>query len=101
MTTENFLSFETGPDAGSAFLSGSFEDMANYPPTGLGLKNSFRLVELPAGETAEVAANRLLADAESGVSQATGHAGCIEIEVGQFLFFGRVPQRKFRSSYER
>lgn len=90
MNTSTFKITENGPDAGSAFLSASLADMASYPPENIGLKNSFRIVDAPDDEDPETTAQRLLSDPASDIASVIGHAGCIEMEGGRYLFFGCV-----------
>jgi hypothetical protein len=82
--------FETvpGSDPSDAFLAGSYADMASYPPTGLGLKRGFMLVQPAAGEEPHEFAQRLIEDESSPIYGPAAPAGCIPLPDASYLFFG-------------
>ncbi|QAY80346.1 hypothetical protein [Sphingosinicella sp. BN140058] len=86
--TTTFIQTVTGEDHGDAFLSGGLQDMASYPPRGLGLKDRFLLVDRAPGQHPEEVAARLLRDETSPIFGARAPAGCIPVDRGVYLFFG-------------
>ena len=86
--TTSFIELTTGADAGDAFLASSYADMASYPPTGLGQKHGFIRIEPEIGEKPHEAASRLIENDASPIFGVDAPAGCIQVDGGQFLFFG-------------
>lgn len=91
--TNFFFSTIEGDCAGDAFLAGSFEDMAAYPPVGLGQKHGYIVVPADDQESPDEIAQRLITAADSPFAKPTGPAGCVPVAPNQFLFFGRTRQQ--------
>ena len=51
-------------------------------------KNSFCMIDLPEGKTAWQYAEELLDMNDDRITDKWGDAGCIEVEQGEYLFFG-------------
>jgi hypothetical protein len=51
-------------------------------------KESFVMIPLPLGEDAEAYARRICRERDPRVRDKRGPAGCIEVQVGEYLFFG-------------
>jgi hypothetical protein len=92
MPTESFVCYGEGKTAQEAFDSerAAFREAwggQEYTGT-IAEKDSFVMIDLPAGEDAEAYAYSLIDANDPRIADKYGPAGCIEVGGDEWLFFG-------------
>ena len=92
MGAENFFTKSKGKTAKEAFSNAkkqAYYDHGHMGYTGsIAEKDSFVVIDVPAGEDPEDFADNLLNEDDDRVSDKWGPAGCIALPDQQYLFFG-------------
>lgn len=92
MGAENFTQEAVGATAEEAFQAAKEQAWYDHGHAGytgtIAEKDSFVMIELPAGKDAYAYADELIEEGDARVNSKWGPAGCIALGQDKYLFFG-------------